>query len=213
MLLSPLLCVQVLQNVVWHVGDQAFYWNVQPGGDVPLVRDAAPTVVRGNLFVKDTLDADAQAPWVDSTPGNVDWKGYTPSTFSQNVVASLVPAGAPRRPALLGGKSCGSIFGTNNSTCSRSFLDNFNASVFDFNLYYNLTDTDPAGGGTRFPGASGKASLSLAAWRELGHDVHSAYGDPLFVDAARRDYRLRPDSPAVALGFEQWDWSKAGPDW
>jgi hypothetical protein len=45
--------------------------------------------------------------------------------------------------------------------------------------------------------------LTLADWRALGFDRHSVFADPLFQDAARGDYRLRPDSPAFALGIQQ----------
>jgi hypothetical protein len=39
---------------------------------------------------------------------------------------------------------------------------------------------------------------------------HSISADPLFVDLERGDLRLRPDSPALKLGIEQWDISEAG---
>ena len=41
-------------------------------------------------------------------------------------------------------------------------------------------------------------------------DVHSLAVDPLFVDAANGDFRLKPESPALNLGFEPFDWSKVG---
>lgn len=40
--------------------------------------------------------------------------------------------------------------------------------------------------------------------RRLGVDAGSTSGDPLFVDAARGDFRLKSESPALALGFESF---------
>lgn len=48
-------------------------------------------------------------------------------------------------------------------------------------------------------------------WKKLGFDTHSVLADPLFVDAARDDYRLRPNSPALALGFKPIPINRIGP--
>jgi hypothetical protein len=58
---------------------------------------------------------------------------------------------------------------------------------------------------------SGSSLLTWEQWREMGADEHSILADPLFVDAANRDYRLRPDSPALKLGFKQIPVDEIGP--
>ena len=50
----------------------------------------------------------------------------------------------------------------------------------------------------------------LADWQAAGHEQGSVVADPLFVDAAKGNYQLRPDSPAIALGFKPYDWSGVG---
>jgi parallel beta-helix repeat protein len=43
-----------------------------------------------------------------------------------------------------------------------------------------------------------------------GYDTHSIVADPMFVDPEHDDYRLRPESPALKLGFQSIDVSKIG---
>lgn len=57
----------------------------------------------------------------------------------------------------------------------------------------------------------GRDRASLERWRaEFGFDRASLVADPLFVDAARGDYSVRPGSPALTLGFVNVDGSKIG---
>ncbi|RMG41195.1 MAG: right-handed parallel beta-helix repeat-containing protein [Planctomycetota bacterium] len=50
----------------------------------------------------------------------------------------------------------------------------------------------------------------LAAWQAAGHETGSIVADPRFTDAAHRDFRLAPDSPALAVGFHPFDPAQAG---
>lgn len=51
---------------------------------------------------------------------------------------------------------------------------------------------------------------SLEAWQAAGHEQGSIVADPLFVDPANDDFRLQPNSPAIAIGFKPHDWTAAG---
>jgi len=55
-----------------------------------------------------------------------------------------------------------------------------------------------------------KVKYTLKEWQSLGFDVHSVFADPLFVDPQNKDYRLRPESPALKLGFVSFDAREAG---
>jgi hypothetical protein len=61
------------------------------------------------------------------------------------------------------------------------------------------------------------AGRSWDEWQAEGFDKNSIIADPMFVDAEHGDFRLKESSPALAVGFESFDFSKAGlygdPEW
>ncbi|WP_307265546.1 right-handed parallel beta-helix repeat-containing protein [Oligosphaera ethanolica] len=69
---------------------------------------------------------------------------------------------------------------------------------FRSNLYWNTA------GDVTFNGKS------FAEWQALGRGEGDVIADPLFVDPAAGDYRLRPGSPAAKIGFKPFDYTRAG---
>ena len=76
----------------------------------------------------------------------------------------------------------------------------------DRNCYFHA-----GGGEVSFGGKT------LSQWQQLGRDKDSLIADPLFVDAEALDFRLRPESPVFEMGFEPFDFDRAGvygdPQW
>ena len=72
----------------------------------------------------------------------------------------------------------------------------------NWNIYFNPKQSPET---MRFNGKP------FEEWRKAGKDRHSRIVDPRFVDAAGRDFRLRPDSPAFEMGFRALDPGLAGP--
>jgi len=78
----------------------------------------------------------------------------------------------------------------------------------DYNLFFNDVGQFQATVWSR--GSKTAVRQTLDQWREKGFDKHSVYADPMFVDAGKGDYRVKPDSPALSLGFKNFDVSSAG---
>lgn len=82
---------------------------------------------------------------------------------------------------------------------------NFDVNGFDYNCVYNA-------GGPVTVGLKGTDPKDQwAEWQKLGRDAHSIIADPLFVDAAKDDYRLKGNSPAYKLGFQKIPVALIGP--
>ena len=81
--------------------------------------------------------------------------------------------------------------------------------IIDYNIYWRA-DGEPITF-LSFPWEQWREKEGLKdIWYSARMDAHSRMTDPLFVDAAGRDFRLRPDSPALAMGFRPIDLSGVG---
>ena len=86
------------------------------------------------------------------------------------------------------------------SMSKRARPDGFaNMETMDGNLYFSPVTADEQEGND-----------PLAQLRKDGYEKNGACADPLFVDWENGDFRLKPDSPALKMGIESIDISKAG---
>lgn len=78
-----------------------------------------------------------------------------------------------------------------------------NQFKIDGNIYWDIRQADT-------PGAMRFKGETLERWRGRGHDLESIIADPLFVAPGKGDFRLRPNSPAIAKGFKPLDLARVG---
>jgi hypothetical protein len=83
---------------------------------------------------------------------------------------------------------CREALGVHGVPAARAF------SQADENVFYNVA------GAARY----------LERQRPIGLETHSRIADPKFIDPAGRDFRLRPDSPALGMGFHAIDVGRIG---
>ncbi len=89
------------------------------------------------------------------------------------------------------------VYWTSGSPLTRSSPDKI---TFDRNLYGGIAEKDFR-----------VSEMTWSQWRAAGQDKNSIIADPLFVDLAKDDFRLKPDSPAKQVGFVPFDVSDVGP--
>jgi len=84
----------------------------------------------------------------------------------------------------------------------------FDHNVIDSNLIWHFDQTVVSE--QNGPGMM-RSKMDWTKWQVLGLDHQSLIADPLFVDAAKDDYRLRRKSPAYDLGFKAIPAGRIGP--
>jgi hypothetical protein len=73
----------------------------------------------------------------------------------------------------------------------------------DYNIIYHTK-------GKEFAVRGLEGVKTFEEWNGLGFDTHSIIADPLFTDPESDDYSLKPESPALKMGFKPIDLSGVG---
>jgi hypothetical protein len=130
----------------------------------------------GECVVENNIFVNSSASQFDVSMG----EGARGNRFTRNVVYYDNPQAALLRAARI----------------SHSSRRSSNAGLqeCDYNDYFLV-----GGGKLR---VAGLPEATLEQWRQRGYDLHTSVADPLFVDPAHGDYRLKSESPALKLGFK-----------
>ena len=72
--------------------------------------------------------------------------------------------------------------------------------TFDHNLWWNVNHPDFV---------ANKEIRSLEQWQQHQGE-HSVFADPMFIDPANRNYQVKPESPALKLGFKNFPMDQFG---
>jgi hypothetical protein len=72
---------------------------------------------------------------------------------------------------------------------------------YDNNFYWNINDP------YNFDIIEG---VNMEQWQQKGYDIHSLSGNPLFVDVENGNYQVKENSPAIKLGFQNFEMDSFG---
>jgi hypothetical protein len=180
-----------------HSSNCLVYGNIvvrsgRPGGLLSSsvrVNGGKNNVIENNILVdsKVGVDLDTPAEWI--------WPQMEAFMASNYVARNIIWRG-------VGGENPAIILRDSDKHIARV------VSVSDYNLFFNPQGEEVVI--SMHPGSTPRPPLSLAEWRKLGYDLHSLVADPMFVDPALDDYRLKPESPALKLGFQPIDAGQIG---
>ena len=212
----------VSYNRIHHVG-----WDVLADmGGIYTLGEAPGTVLRGNVIHDFDGDGDSSMHGLyndnstaftlieDNLVYNVRDGGYKLGSGKGNIVRNNVFVAAPKSKSRYDGPVMFCQYYPAEEHVAATFERNifcgaggnlFSAPEFGNRLEFrNNLYWDPSGAALDFIGKP------FEKWQQLGRDAGSVIADPKFVDAAKNDFRLQPDSPARALGFVPVDYSLAG---
>jgi len=97
------------------------------------------------------------------------------------------------------------VFISNGTLFLSGSSDSFNNMTFNSNVYWSVqTESN-----LQFPPT--QSPTTFTQWQAEGKDRLSVLSDPLFEDPTNYNFNLKPNSPALKLGFIPIDTSQVGP--
>ena len=222
---------------MYNVTNAAVKWNVNPGIEQAWKPWAVPMRFTNNVLIAERDNVyyrengnhsrgGKNGPWGLGNAA-ITWNGYTPATFTRNVVVVDATA-APSRGAWFEGRPCGADKlpsghpppGT--ASCSGDLGDSFANTTVSSNVWFNRTaaaentPTFPGGclgtTGTSCGSTHGCACRSWTEWRVAGHGGGGLWQvDPQLTDGP---LRLVAAPAVLALGIKPLtELANAGADW
>ncbi len=208
------------------------FWAVNPTKGFSTTKELVmldaikPTVLRGNRVGNYRAGVSAGNWTIDLDDGSSNFKIYNNlmlgSTLKlrdgyfrnvhNNIMVSAVPIGLhvwpedstenvfQRNITVVAGATEGSGSQASTVIGAVRMPKPANWGTFDHNLWWNINSG-------KFD--AGKAGNSLESWQK-SQGKNSVFADPLFVDPVNRDYRVKPDSPALELGFKNFPMDQFG---
>lgn len=212
----------VSYNHIHHLG-----WDVLADmGGIYTLGEAPGTVMAGNVIHDFDGDGDSSMHGLynDNSTAfmllennlvyNVRDGGYKLGSGKDNIIRNNIFVSRLSDRSRYSGPVMFCQYYTNETHVAATFERNiicgcdgkvFSSPEFDNRLNFrNNLYWEPSGTPIDFIGRS------FDEWQKLGRDIGSTIADPKFVDAAKNDFRLNPDSPALAMGFVPFDYAKAG---
>jgi hypothetical protein len=140
------------------------------------------------------------------------------ASMGANVVNNIFADSTYKRGAITLNDMDGDVRRSKDFTLERNIISNFPGVLYVFQKYeegYTVKKTD----NNLFNSATGKYLItstvadSLDSWKTVGeqkYDINSIVAPPGFIDEENRDFRLKYDSSAYMIGFEDINQSDIG---
>ncbi len=215
------------ENIVEHNHVHHVMRLLHDGGGIYSLGLTPGSVIRGNLVHDIGMQPDpvGHGIYID---------GGSSGLLCENNICHDCGSGGIR---IQHGTSCITVLNNISAFCGFGLgIDSERTNIFEYNIVYLDGDGTPFAFVPQWQSynkiidynvywrADGQEPLFLSftweEWREKQGikdiwytprmDPHSRVADPLFVDAKARDFRLQPDSPALALGFRPIDMTGVG---